>query len=155
VNEQMSVHKLDAAGHEQWVYSATVLTRGNGFVRLQGRYDRGEAERGGIVIRRGDRMVETHYSDRWYNVFAVFDGDGPHLKGWYCNITRPARIEADDVYADDLALDLVVRPDGSRQVVDEEEFEALPLSEDDRTRALQALAELQGLAAAREAPFET
>lgn len=150
----MSVHKLDALGHEQWVYSATVLARGNGLVQLEGRFDRDQAERGGLIIRRGDRMVETHYSDRWYNVFAVFEGEGPRLKGWYCNITRPARIEADDVYADDLALDLVVRPDGSRQVLDEDEFEALPLSEDDRTRALQALEELQALAAARKAPFD-
>lgn len=154
MSERISVHKLDALGHEQWVYSGNVLARGNGFVQLEGHFDRDEAARAGLVIRRGDRMVETHFSDRWYNVFAIYDGDGPHLKGWYCNITRPARFEVDDIYADDLALDLVVRPDGSWQVVDEGEFEALPLGVDDRRRALHALAELQALAAAGEAPFD-
>ncbi len=149
----MSVHKLDALGHEQWVYSGTVLARGDDFVRLEGHFDRESAERAGLIIRRGDRMVETHFRDRWYNIFAIYDGDGPHLKGWYCNITRPARLEVNDIYAEDLALDLVVRPDGSWHVVDEDEFEALPLGEDDRRRACEALAELQALAAAGEAPF--
>ncbi len=150
----MSVHKLDALGHEQWVYSGTVLARGDDFVRLEGHFDRESAERASLIIRRGDRMVETHFRDRWYNVFAIYDGDGPHLKGWYCNITRPARLESNDVFAEDLALDLVVRPGGSSYVVDEDEFEALPLGVDDRRRAREALAALQALAAAGEAPFD-
>jgi uncharacterized protein len=153
LSDEISVHKLDALGQEQWVYTASVLVRGDDFVRLEGHFDRERAERAGLIIRRADRMVETHFRNRWYNVFAIYEGDGPHLKGWYCNITRPARIEEHDIYADDLALDLVVLADGSWHVVDEDEFEALILGEVDRRRAREALAELKALAAAGEAPF--
>jgi hypothetical protein len=75
------------------------------------------------------------------------------LKGWYCNIARPARIEANHLFAEDLALDLIVDRRGKWWVADEAEFEALPISKDDRMRASQALTELQRLASAREGPF--
>lgn len=81
-------------------------------------------------------------------------GDGT-LKGFYCNITRPAVFEpgGDDVYADDLALDLIVYPDGCWTVMDEEEFAVLPLSPEDRQHALRGLAELQVLVRRRQGPF--
>jgi hypothetical protein len=44
-----------------------------------------------------------------------------------------------------LALDLLVFPDGRQIVLDEDEFNALPLSEAERQSALAALAELQAL----------
>jgi hypothetical protein len=43
----------------------------------------------------------------------------------------------------DLALDLWVWPDGTQAVLDQEEFEALPLVQEERERALAALGELQ------------
>ncbi|MCK5642801.1 MAG: DUF402 domain-containing protein [Gammaproteobacteria bacterium] len=54
------------------------------------------------------------------------DVDDDHHKGWYCNITRPARIEVKHVYAEDMALDPVITADGEQIVVDEEEY-AVPL----------------------------
>ena len=97
--------------------------------------------------------METHFQDRWYNIFAVYDGTSGELKGWYCNITRPARFDGNHVSAEDLALDLIVRPDGTWTVVDESEFEALGLPSADRAAALAALAELKRLAQAWEGPF--
>ena len=43
----------------------------------------------------------------------------------------------------DLALDLLVFPDGSQLVLDEDEFAALNLSPSEQAAARQALAELQ------------
>jgi protein associated with RNAse G/E len=101
---------------------------------------------GDAVFKRGDRLVETFYSDRWYNVFAVYDRDDGALKGWYCNVTRPATITDTAVSSDDLALDVWVSPDGAVTVLDEEEFAALELSDADRAMALDAVQQLLRLA---------
>lgn len=82
----------------------------------------------------------TFYADRRYNAFEVHAADG-RLKGWYCNITRPARIADTEVSAEDLALDLWVDPQRRVTVLDEEEFAALDLSPVERTAALAALRE--------------
>jgi predicted RNA-binding protein associated with RNAse of E/G family len=57
------------------------------------------------------------------------------------------------VYAEDLALDLIVLPNGSFWVLDEDEFTDLRISPEDRQRALEALDHLKALAAAGEVPF--
>jgi predicted RNA-binding protein associated with RNAse of E/G family len=95
------------------------------------------------VLTRGDRFVETYYARRMYNVFKVFEGAHGPLKGWYCNICRPAHLKAATVAWVDLALDLWVSPDGRQFVLDRDEFEALELSLSERQQALATLARLQ------------
>ncbi len=153
--QPVTVHKLDDRGHETWRYTGGVLERTATRLRLEARFDRQDISLPGLRLRRGDRFVETFFTDRWYNVFAVHDVDDGRLKGWYCNVTRPARLSQDGehVYAEDLALDLIVLPDGRWQVMDEEEYAALDLSLDERRQALHALAELQTMAAAQRGPF--
>jgi hypothetical protein len=155
VTDVVTVHKLDAAGREVLAYPARLLARGETWIRLeaQAQFDRDEIALPGLTLRRGDRMVETFFADRWYNVFAIHDGSAGPLKGWYCNITRPARLEAKDVRAEDLALDLLVYAQGGDLVLDEDEFRALGLSATEQTAAQQALAELRQLAARRRGPF--
>ena len=147
------VLKLDSRGQEKWRYHGKVLDRSPSSIRIEAIYDQAEQNIYGLLLRKGDRFLEQHFVDRWYNVFAVYDGTSGELKGWYCNITRPARIDGDHVWAEDLALDLIVRPDGTWTVVDESEFEALGLPGADRATALAALAELKRLAQASEGPF--
>lgn len=151
----VTVRKRAADGRELLVYPARVIGRAESRLTVEAEFALPAVEVGGLAIRPGDRMVESFYSDRWYNVFAVYDGGGSRLKGWYCNITRPARLEpeAGHIEAEDLALDLVVLPDGRWQVLDEEEFAALPLTLDERRAALEALTELQSLALRRRGPF--
>jgi protein associated with RNAse G/E len=110
-----------------------------------------------LRFETGDIFVETYYADRWYNIFQVHGADG-RLKGWYCNITRPAVIGADRVDSEDLELDLVVAPD--RAVVrldDEDEFAARHLERDEpeaHAAALAAVEELRALIAAGAGPFD-
>jgi uncharacterized protein len=153
LTRSITIHKLDAHGREVTAYPTRLLERGSHWMRVEGSFDRGDVVLGDWVVRRNDRMLELFFDDRWYNVFAVHDGASDSLKGWYCNITRPARLGPADVYAEDLALDLLVLPDGSCRVLDEAEFEALHLSPQDRAHALAALSELQTLAAGRLGPF--
>ncbi len=153
MTEQVTVHKLDSDGVEVFRYVGNIIHRSESSMVLEAIFDMEQREFHGLTFRRGDRFVETHYSDRWYNVLAVHDVDSGLLKGCYFNITRPARIENDSLSAEDLALDLVVLPNGSQFVIDEDEFEALNLNSSDHAGARAALKELQQFAEVLDGPF--
>jgi len=147
------VRKLDLAGEEKIRYPGRVLERTASAVVLEAFFSRERMELGFVTLKPGDRFVEYFYADRWYNVFVIYDVDDGDLKGWYCNITRPASIAGGEVSAVDLALDLWIEPDGSALVLDEDEFAALPLAPEEEAAARAALDELRALAAERAGPF--
>lgn len=149
----ITVHKLTFDGREAIAYSGRVLERGRSHVILEARFTRGTMELDYATLRRDDRFVEWFFADRWYNVFAIHDAGDDAFKGWYCNITRPARITETDLWAVDLALDLFVAPDGTQTVLDEDEFAQLELTPEDSANARAGLAELQRLAEERAGPF--
>ena len=149
----ITVYKLDHSGQEKFVYSGEVLERTETMVVLEARFGRERMELGYVTLTPGDRFIEYFYSDRWYNVFAIYDAADESFKGWYCNITRPAILTKDSVRAEDLALDYFVQPSGRDFVLDEDEFAALPLPTADRAAAQAALEELRKLAARRIGPF--
>lgn len=153
MTKHITVHKLNEHGKEVWRYSGEVLERSDNSITLQAQFDHGDLDFHRLQIRRGDRFIETFYSDRWYNIFAIYDVDDNHHKGWYCNIARPARFEAEDIFADDLALDLIVTPEGESLVLDEDEFAALEISPEEHQRALETLADLITMAANKSGPF--
>ncbi len=148
------VHKLDHEGREVFRYEGEVLQREDSYVCLRAVFQFGDVAFGCVTFKRGDVFTEWFYSDRWYNVFRIEDGESGALKGWYCNITRPACIDDEVVSADDLALDLFVAPDGTTELLDEDEFAALDLPAADEAAALRAVAELLAAVAAGTAPFE-
>lgn len=151
--ELVTVRKLDHAGRQVTAYPGRVLRREDHAIVLRTFWDRAPLDVGYVILEPGDRWTEFFYADRWYNIFEIRASDG-RLKGWYCNVTRPACISADEVAADDLALDLWVAPDGETQVLDEDEFVALRLTPAERESAQRALAELQARVARRAAPFD-
>jgi nicotinamide-nucleotide amidase len=115
------IRKLDYRGVEKATYTADVLTRDEHGVVVQAIWTRPTARLGFVNFETGDRLRETFYNDRWYNIFEIFTPQG-QLKGWYADITRPARIDEDRVEWEDLLLDIWMNPDGSMQVLDEDEF---------------------------------
>lgn len=153
-SEPITVVKTDHTGREVWRYDGHTLERDATRLVLEARFNRDDIDLGYVKFRRGDRFVEYFYADRWYNVFAIHDVDDDHLKGYYCNVTRPAVLGDGVVRADDLALDVFVFPDGRTQVMDEEEYAALPLTLDERQHALAAVTELQRRARNAEPPFD-
>ena len=154
MTDRVVVHKLDDKGLEVLRYSAVVLRRMEIGVVLEAIFDMDDRDFHGLTFRRGDRFIETHYSDRWYNVLAIYDVDSGDLKGWYCNISRPAVIDDVTVTAEDLALDLVVLPDSSQFVLDEDEYADLDLGSADQAEVFAALKELQQYAKTLSGPFE-
>jgi predicted RNA-binding protein associated with RNAse of E/G family len=140
---QIKVIKLDISGRLVWQYEGKLLRRRPHSLTLGAFFDVGDVRVADVVLRKGDRFVETFYDERMYNVFQVCDALSGKLKGWYCNVSRPAVLTADSVSWVDLALDLWVSPDGSQAVLDREEFEALDIEANERELALSALAALQ------------
>lgn len=100
---------------------------------------------GFVRFEPGDVFTEHYWRDRWFAVKEVRTGDGG-LKGWYCDITRPA-VLADGVLAvEDLDLDLWVSADGSSVLrLDEDEFEASGLDARDPAAAAAAVRALDDL----------
>ncbi|MFF2851828.1 DUF402 domain-containing protein [Streptomyces sp. NPDC058001] len=104
---------------------------------------------GFVRFEPGDVFTEHYWRSRWYAVKEVRAPDGT-LKGWYCDVTRPAVRSGGDLVVEDLDLDLWVSADGTHVLrLDEEEFEASDLATTDpeaATRATRALNELEHLA---------
>ncbi|NTU79050.1 MAG: DUF402 domain-containing protein [Chloroflexales bacterium] len=138
-------------------YEGEVLARTATSVTIRAPWRGGVVNLGVIAFSPGDTLVEHFYSDRWYNIFELRGPDG-RLKGWYCNITRPARISADAIESEDLELDLIVSRDRAQLCLeDEDEFAArrLDVNEPEAyTEALAAVEELRGLIALGAQPFD-
>jgi len=148
----LTVRKLDHQGREVFAYPGRVVARTATSLVLATRWERPPMDLGYVVLQPGDRWREGFYTDRWYNVLEIRTARG-QLKGWYCNICRPARIGAGAVSAEDLALDLWVDPGGGVSLLDEEEFAALPLTGHERAQARAAVTTLREMVACREGPF--
>ena len=142
---KIKVQKKDLAGNVLIEYEGEELRRDEHSITLEALFTRDDMLLIDVVLKKADRFVEYFYSDRWYNVFVIYDRDDAKLKGWYCNIGKPAVIEEQLVSYIDLALDLWVSTDGSQTVLDQDEFETLKLNDQIRQAALAALDDLKDL----------
>ena len=151
----LTVRKLNLNHELVIAYDGAVLGRTADTIVLEARFGRETMDLGYAVLEHHDRFVEHFFADRWYNIFEIHSVHDDHLKGWYCNIVKPATFGADAIEQVDLALDLWINPDGSYQVLDRGEFEALEIDRATRLRAQQAVSELIYLLHHRAAPFTT
>src|SRR5690242_8736370 len=102
---------------------------------------------GFVRFEPGDVFTEYYWRDRWYAVKEVRAADGG-VKGWYCDITRPAVVSGTELVVEDLDLDLWRSADGGDvRRLDEDEFAGSGLAERDPRAAEAALAALDELEA--------
>ena len=149
----ITVIKRDFSGQEVLRYSGVVLQQGPDTIILEANFAHADVPVMDTLLRRGDRFIETYYINRWYNIFEIHDRQDDRLKGWYCNIGKPAVRESGNIISYiDLALDLWVASEGTQTVLDEDEFAALALDADTRSKARLALAELQALFSSNKNP---
>jgi predicted RNA-binding protein associated with RNAse of E/G family len=148
-----TVIKRNFQGDETWRYSGILVRRQGSALHIHAPFNGKDSEFMGITIKNGDPFVEVYYTDRWYNIFEIHDQEDGHLKGWYCNVGKPAVEEAGGAISYiDLALDLWVAPDGTQTVLDEAEFAALDLDAETCLQARAALKELLKLFADGKPP---
>ncbi|MEV0934725.1 DUF402 domain-containing protein [Streptomyces phaeochromogenes] len=110
---------------------------------------------GFVRFEPGDVFTEHYWRDRWY---AVKEVRGPEdvLKGWYCDITRPASVSEGELVVEDLDLDLWRSADGTAVLrLDEDEFAESGLETTDPQAAAAARSALDELELrARDGGFE-
>ncbi|MER5213394.1 DUF402 domain-containing protein [Streptomyces sp. NPDC002838] len=147
---------LVKAGRTKIRYGAELLADDGTRIAVRAPWAGGGVRDFGFVrFEPGDVFTEHYWRDRWYSVKEVRDSAGA-LKGWYCDITRPATLSGTDLVVEDLDLDLWRSADGTDvRRLDEDEFAESGLADRDPQAASAAVAALDELEAlARGGDFE-
>jgi len=140
---EVTVLKQNPAGELMYQWSGRLLSHADHEAVIEALFNAEIGQMVDIPLSKGDHFLESYFDDRWYNIFEIHDKQDGRLKGWYCNISAPAVIEPGQITFRDFALDLVVYPDGRQVVLDEDEFEVLECTAEERRLALEGLAALQ------------
>lgn len=100
---------------------------------------------GFVRFEPGDVFTEYYWRDRWYAVKEVRAATGA-LKGWYCDVNRPATLSGAELVVEDLDLDLWCSADGTDvRRLDEDEFAESGLERTDPQAAAAAMSALDTL----------
>ena len=146
--------KYDGRLHRQW--PARLLRHEEPLIVVAGVFSQAVHHPQLGLIARGTMSTEYFWTDRWYNVFRFAAPDG-QLCSFYCNINLPPRFDGRTLTFVDLDIDVLVAPDFSYRILDEDEFAAharryqYPPAVRRGTR--RALAQLLALITARSFPF--
>ncbi|MFF0201736.1 DUF402 domain-containing protein [Streptomyces sp. NPDC005017] len=136
------------AGRTKIRYPAALLSDDGTRVTVRAAWaGEGVRDFGFVRFEPGDVFTEHYWRDRWYSVKEVRAASGG-LKGWYCDVTRPAALTGTELVVEDLDLDLWCSADGTDvRRLDEDEFEESGLAARDPRAAAEAVAALDALEA--------
>lgn len=146
--------KYDGRVHRRW--PAEIIARQDSLIVLRGVFTEEVRHKLLGVVERGTVSTEYYWTDRCYSIFQFVTPQG-QLRNYYCNINLPPTFAGLEMSFIDLDIDVLVAPDYSYRILDEDEFAANSVifnytSEiKDLTRA--ALAELISLIEERQFPF--
>jgi len=151
----MKIEKCTPVGTVTVVYTGEIVsTLPNGII-LKAQWERSDRDLGYTTFATGDRFTEYFYTDQHFNIMQVEAIATGALRGWYCNIAKPANIIGETVSYIDLYLDIWVHANGDIVILDEDEFaDATDLTDEDRLVAQQGLAEVIRWAAEGLEPFQ-
>lgn len=147
-------YKYDGSEHRRWIAQ---LARSEGsMLQLTGVFDTEIDHTLLGKIKRGTVSVEHYWTDRWYSVFRFSEPTG-ELRNYYCNVNVPPSFDGSVLRFVDLDIDILVAPDFTYSILDEEEFAentlryAYPI--DVQRRVGAAVDELIDLIESRQFPF--
>jgi protein associated with RNAse G/E len=141
--DEISLIKRNHRGIEVWRYSGRLIKQTSRGVLVEAAFNRSDLPFHGLVFKHNDRFLELYLVNHWFNIYEIHDRNTGAIKGWYCNVTRPAEIQTDQIAYDDLALDLLVFLDGRQLVLDEDEFTLLGLTKEEAQNAQGGLDQLK------------
>ncbi len=150
--DQVMIYKLDAEGHLVLSYPGQVVMDDGERLVARCRYASKETACKELVFQQGDILLECYYRSQPFNIWVVYTPQG-RLKGWYCNVVERTAFRPGTIEWTDLALDLLILPDGRQFLLDEDEFEALLPSPGQREQAHRALKTLRHWHAQGVFPF--
>ena len=117
---QVVSSKYDGSGGKQW--PARLVQQEGNFLLLEAVFQDEINHPQLGRIPRGTISLEYYWLDRWHNVFCFLQPSGA-LRNFYCNINLPPAFDGRTLSYIDLDLDLLVAPDGTWQILDEDEFQ--------------------------------
>lgn len=159
-NDTIEIVKRETLGTDVATYRGQVVQGfSNGWLEVLATWTYRQVSSHGLDFEPGDRLIEYFSPQEMFNVFLVVSPVGT-IRGWYGNVTYPAWIEIDHeskrLVWQDLYLDVILLPDGTLTVADEDELEQSRLEATDPelfVHIQQACGTMQHLATARHYPF--
>ena len=153
----LDVLKIDFDGEIKTRYPGKVVDAGQPapWVAVECQWVLPDAEADGLWLIKGDTLLEFFSPEHPFNVFRIHAPDGA-LRGWYANVTYPTVVEGTTLAWHDLWLDLIVLPDGTIVVRDQDELEESGIERTDphlHAAVMTACDDLVRLAEARAFPF--
>ncbi len=121
-NKPVTVNSLAYDGTVRRSWQCELVERNDPLFVFVGTFDRDVEHRELGNIKKGTISYEYYWLDRWYNIFRFHEANGT-LRNYYCNINMPPTFVDGELNYIDLDIDIVVWPDMSYQVLDQDEFE--------------------------------
>ncbi|MDT5060118.1 MAG: uncharacterized protein QOH63_577 [Acidobacteriota bacterium] len=147
-------YKYDGIEYRQW--RGQLAGRKNSLLILNATFDNEVRHPLLGLIAPGTISVEFYWLDRWYNIFRFHQPTG-ELRNYYCNINVPPVFHQNVLSYIDLDMDILVAPDLSYRILDEDEFAAnasrFKYSLEVQRRSYQAIEQLVTLIESRQFPF--
>ena len=124
---QLKITKYHPDGHCMYAWEGEVLRNTPNVRQIKAFFGLPTHQVDKIAFEKGDMFIETYFTNQWFNVFEVHEQSREEIKAWYCNLSLPACFTDDEIAWTDLALDLILYPDGTYALLDLDEFSALDL----------------------------
>lgn len=114
-------YKYDGTEHRHW--RAQISKQEDSLLVLDAKFE--EEIRHPLLgtVARDTLSVEYYWLDRWYNIFRFVEPTG-ELRNFYCNVNVPPVLQRNVLSYIDLDMDVLVAPDFSYSILDEDEFAA-------------------------------
>ncbi len=121
---EVTVTKLNWRGEPVYSWQGEVHAREAGHLVLRAVWRGPGTARvaDGVVFAPGDVFYEHYYDGKPYGLWQALTPDESALTCWYCNISTPAVLRDDSIAFRDLLLDVLLYPDGRREVLDRDDL---------------------------------
>jgi len=149
-------YKYDGVLHRSW--TAELIRHDGSLVLLDAKFAEEVNHDLLGTIATGTHSLEYYWLDRWYNIFRFAQPDGS-LRNYYCNVNQPPTFDGATLSYIDLDLDILVAPDFSYQILDNDDFETnakrYGYTQEVQANARRAVADLVRMIDTRAFPFKT
>ena len=114
-------YKYDGTEHRQWRAEISRIERP--LIVLDAKFEEEIKHPLLGTVAPETLSIEYYWLDRWYNIFRFVQPTG-ELRNFYCNVNVPPVLEGNVLSYIDLDMDILVAPDLSYSILDEDEFVA-------------------------------
>jgi protein associated with RNAse G/E len=147
-------YKYDGTEHRRW--RAEISLQRDSLIVLDAKFDEEIQHPLLGTIAPETLSTEYYWLDRWYNIFRFVEPAG-ELRNYYCNVNLPPVFHKNVLSYVDLDIDILVEPDFSYTILDEDEFVhnsvRFNYPTEVRRRSQEALEQLVALIETRDFPF--